>query len=92
MSLMEAYFGVFAILSGYLLPLSLMPGWLRTAADWLPFRFMLAVPVEVVTSRSLGAGGAAELVLAQWIWAAGVLALALTIWRAGVRRFEAVGQ
>jgi ABC-2 type transport system permease protein len=92
MSLMEAYFGVFAILSGYLLPLSLMPDWLRVLADWLPFRFMLAVPVEVITSRSLGAGAAAELVLAQWIWAAGVLALALTIWRAGVRRFEAVGQ
>ena len=92
MSLMEVYFGVFAILSGYLIPLALLPSWLRTLADWLPFRFMLSVPVEILTSRTLGAGRAAELVTAQWIWAGGVLALALALWRAGVKRFEAVGQ
>jgi ABC-2 type transport system permease protein len=91
MSLMEVYFGVFAILSGYLIPLALLPSWLRTATDWLPFRFMLSVPVEIITSRDLGAGGAAQLVAAQWAWALGVLAAALAVWRAGVRRFEAVG-
>jgi viologen exporter family transport system permease protein len=92
MSLMEVYFGVFAIFSGYLIPLPLLPHWLRAASDWLPFRFMLGVPVEILTARGLGAAGALQLVAAQWIWAGGVLVAALGLWRAGVRRFEAVGQ
>lgn len=91
MALMDVYFGVFAILSGYLIPLPLLPAWLANTAAWLPFRFMLSAPVEVITGRGLGAGGAAELVALQWGYAAAVLAGALLLWRAGVRRFEAVG-
>ncbi|MCE9580557.1 MAG: ABC-2 family transporter protein [Deltaproteobacteria bacterium] len=91
MALLDVYFGVFAVLSGYLIPLSMLPSWLPTVARWLPFRFMLSAPVEVITGRELGAGGAAQLVALQWGYAALILALALALWRAGVRRFEAVG-
>jgi ABC-2 type transport system permease protein len=91
MSLMDVYFGVFAIFSGYLIPLALLPSWLRTASDWLPFRFMLSVPIELLTSSTLGPAGALRLVAAQWVWAFAVLAAAMAVWRAGVRRFEAVG-
>lgn len=92
MALMDVYFGVFAVFSGYLIPLTLLPAWLRDASAWLPFRYMLSVPVELLTSRDLSTAAAARLVAAQWIWAAGVLVAAIAIWRAGVRRFEAVGQ
>jgi len=91
MALLEVYFGVFAIFSGYLLPIALLPTWLADASRWLPFRFMLSAPIEILTGRGLGVAGAARLVAEQWAWAAGMLVLALTLWRAGVRRFEAVG-
>ena len=92
MSLMEVYFGVFAIFSGYLIPLALLPWWLRDAAAYLPFRFMLSVPVEIITSRGMGAGEAARLVGLQCAWAAAMLVISMAVWRAGVRRYEAVGQ
>ncbi len=91
MSLMEVYFGVFAIFSGYLIPLPLLPGWLRSLADWLPFRFMLAAPVEILTKPAHSLGDNLLVVGEQVAWASGVLFVALAIWRAGVRRFEAVG-
>ena len=35
------------ILSGYLIPLELLPSWTRAIADALPFRYTLAFPVEI---------------------------------------------
>lgn len=83
------YYAVFALFSGYLLPLPLL-GPVGRVAAWLPFRFMLSAPVELLTQpqphRQL-----AVLLGGQLAWTAILLALALTLWRAGVRRFEAVG-
>jgi len=91
MSIMDVYFGVFAVLSGYLLPLPLLPTWLADIARWAPFRFMLSAPIELVTRPDLDARGALELVGAQAAWAVGMAVIALEVWRRGVRRFEAVG-
>jgi len=89
MSLATFYFGLFQVFSGYLLPLALMPRWIGTLADWMPFKYTLAVPVEMLTPRTHEAVG--TLLAQQTAWAAITLALALGIWRLGVRRFEAVG-
>ncbi|MCX5745461.1 MAG: ABC-2 family transporter protein [Proteobacteria bacterium] len=90
MSLMELYFGLFSLFSGYLLPLDLMPGPLATFAAYAPFRFMLSVPVELLT-KDLATGDALTLLAKQAAWAVGSVAIALLVWRRGVRRFEAVG-
>jgi ABC-2 type transport system permease protein len=91
MALAEIYFGIFMVMSGYLIPLELMPGWLREAAAWLPFRYMLGVPVELLVGRHVELADAARLLAAQWLWAAGMAAIALHTWRRGLRRFEAFG-
>jgi ABC-2 type transport system permease protein len=84
------YFGAYSLLSGYLLPLTLLPGGFRTAAAYLPFRFMQSAPVELMTLR-MSHEHAAFLVGGQLVWALALLGTALVVWRAGVRRFEAVG-
>ena len=84
------YFGMFGLLSGYLMPLDVMPRFIVRIAEYLPFRFMLAAPVEMMT-RSLDADRIAYLLGGQLAWSALLLALALFVWRAGVRKFEAVG-
>jgi ABC-2 type transport system permease protein len=89
-ALANLYFSLYSLFSGYLLPLDLLPGPIATAARWLPFRFTLEVPVEVMT-RPLAARDVLELLGGQLAWFAIVLAVALAVWRAGVRRFESVG-
>lgn len=90
MGIFDVYLGVFAVLSGYLVPLALLPPWAQELAAWAPFRYMLSVPVELLIGRTEGAA-AAWLVAAQWAWAAAASALALLTWRLGLRRYEAYG-
>jgi ABC-2 type transport system permease protein len=90
MALMNLYFGLFSLLSGYLMPLDLMPAWLGRIAAWSPFRFMLSAPVELLV-KPMSHGAAAELVGKQAIWAVALIALAFGVWNRGVKRFEAVG-
>lgn len=91
MGIIEAYFGVFAILSGYLVPLALMPSWVQAIARWLPFRSMLGDPVSIWIGRVPSTSEAARLVAQQWAWAAAIMLLAAWLWRRGVRRYEAYG-
>ena len=86
----EVYLAAFMVLSGYMAPLELFPGWLRGIVDVLPFRYTLAFPVEVATGL-LEPGRAWSDLGVQWLYVAGIGAAALFAWRAGVRRFAAFG-
>jgi ABC-2 type transport system permease protein len=90
MGVLNLYFGLFTLLSGYLMPLPLLPPYVRGVAEWLPFRFMQSVPVELIT-RPMSSCEAGVLVLGQLAWATGLLALSLFVWNRGVKRFESVG-
>jgi ABC-2 type transport system permease protein len=90
MAIANLYFGLFSLFSGYLMPLDLLPRPLAAAASWLPFRFMLSVPVELMI-RAHSRDQLIALIGGQLAWAAAILALALCVWRAGIKRFEAVG-
>jgi ABC-2 type transport system permease protein len=90
MALLSLHFLLFSLFSGYLLPNDLLPGWIAGAAEVLPFRYMLGVPVELMT-RPLPPGELLHLMLGQLAWAAAGLLAALWTWRLGVRHYEAVG-
>ena len=85
----ELWIGVHAIFSGYLIPLEIL-GRVRVLADVLPFRFMLAFPVETLVGL-LSPAQALRLLAAQWLYVVVIGLLALQAWRAGVRRFAAFG-
>jgi ABC-2 type transport system permease protein len=89
-SIFEIWMGLFGVFSGYLVPLDLFPGWLRELARWLPFRYMLAFPVEAVTGRLTRLQVLQELA-AQWGFAALLFLLVHLAWRRGMRRFSSVG-
>ena len=90
MAVMNMYFAVFSLLSGYLLPIELLPSWIAGVAKWSPFRYMLSLPVELMT-REIPRGELALLMALQVGWTVLLVAGALLVWRLGVRRFEAVG-
>jgi ABC-2 type transport system permease protein len=86
----EVWLGLFGVFSGYLLPLELFPRWLEAVARFLPFRYMLAFPAELVVGMTPRAEALRDLGI-QWLFV-GVLALgARLVWRAGIRRFAAYG-
>ena len=90
MGILNLYFAVFTLMSGYLLPIEWLPRRIVGVAEWSPFRFMLSLPIELMT-RELAAETIATLMLVQLAWAIASIAIALWVWRLGVRRFEAVG-
>jgi ABC-2 type transport system permease protein len=90
LAMFNVYMGVFAVLSGYLVPLDLLPGWAQGLAAWAPFRFMLSFPIEILMGMHQPAAALALLGL-QWGYVALVIGLALVVWQAGIRRYEAYG-
>jgi ABC-2 type transport system permease protein len=90
MGIFDVYLGVLSVLSGYLVPIALLPGWLQRIAVHSPFRYMLSLPVEILISR-VGGAEAARLVAIQWGYAAAAVAMAFAVWRTGIRRYEAYG-
>jgi ABC-2 type transport system permease protein len=90
LGLFELWLGVHAIFSGYLIPMEVLPAWLRGAALVLPFRYMLGFPVEALIGLQTVGVAARELAF-QWGYVALFAVLALLVWRRGVRRFAAFG-
>lgn len=86
----QAYSAVLLFLSGRFAPNDLLPTALEAVAWWLPFRWMIAFPVELAIGRVepreafVGVG-------MQGAWLALVLLGLQLGWRRAVRRFSAVG-
>jgi ABC-2 type transport system permease protein len=86
----QAYYVSMLFLSGQVAPLELFPPIVQVIAGVLPFRWMVAFPVETLLGRLsptetlVGLG-------AQLVWIGLALALLRVGWRAGVRRYAAVG-
>jgi ABC-2 type transport system permease protein len=90
MKFMDAWLVFYFVLSGYLIPVDLFPARLRQVVDWLPFRYQIGLPVELMT----GAHRAAEalpLVARQWAWVAVGAAATAVLWRRGLRQYAAYG-
>lgn len=90
MGLFGVWFGLYTVFSGYIAPLAFFPGWARDALWWLPFRAMLATPVELLGGFATPAE-AAPAVLVQLGWTALFAILATVMWRRGLRRYGAFG-
>ncbi len=88
--LFEIVFTAELLLSGRLVPLSLMPEWAQQLAGVLPFKWTFGFPIESLVGRlpeSELLGGLA--MQALWI-AIGSIGVAI-VWRFAVRRYSAVG-
>ncbi|MBU8896205.1 ABC transporter permease [Corallococcus sp. H22C18031201] len=88
--LMEVYLVLFFVCSGYMYPVELFPPGLRTLIDWLPFRYQIGLPTELMTNAH-GTAEALRLLAFQWGWVAVLAVGTMGVWRYGLRRFAAFG-
>jgi viologen exporter family transport system permease protein len=89
-SVFEAWLGISAVLSGYLVPLDLFPQAVQRVALVLPFRFLLSFPVELMLGKP-SRMEALALLGGQWLYVAAALVATNLMWRAGLRRYSAYG-
>lgn len=90
LSVFELWLGIHFILSGYLVPVELLPAAVVEVGRKLPFFYMLGFPVETAVGM-LDQAAALRALGIQWAYVAAMLVAALTIWRLGMRRFVAFG-
>ena len=78
--LMWAQQSVISILSGTLVPLAMMPGWLRVVAEVLPLRGIVSTPLQVYLGKASG-GELAWLLALQAFWLGALWFFADWAWR-----------
>jgi ABC-2 type transport system permease protein len=88
--LADVWLGLFFVFSGYTLPVELFPRRMRYVIDWLPFRYQIGLPVEIMTGAHDRAH-ALVMVGRSVVWVVVLLVLCTITWRRGVKRFAAYG-
>jgi ABC-2 type transport system permease protein len=86
----QIYFALQFFMAGRMAPLDMMPSWLRMLAEWSPFPWMVAFPVELLIGR-LDRDQALEGLMMQTLWLAASFGLLHLVWRRGAKRYSAVG-
>lgn len=90
LSVFELWLGIHFILSGYLVPIELLPDWAQTLTHVLPFWYSLGFPVETAVGL-LDRGQALQALGVQWAYVVALFLGAMLVFRAGLRRFVAFG-
>ena len=89
-SVNDAWFFMYSLASGYLVPLDLFPPLIRDFLWFLPFRYSMSFSVELLMGR-LSMAGILQGIVIQWMWVAALFALNRWVWRRGLRHYSAVG-
>lgn len=86
----ELFFALELILSGRLVPMTLMPEWVQTIAYYLPFQWTFFFPIDALVGQPTPAEMFAGLGM-QVLWiATGTIGVNI-VWHFGIRRFSSVG-
>lgn len=85
----QLYIAAELLLSGRLVPMALMPDWVQTLANFLPFRWTFGFPIEALVanlSTEQLLGGLA----AQLFWIVIGAVLVRVVWHFAIKRYSAV--
>jgi ABC-2 type transport system permease protein len=89
-AVVEAWFLIRSLLSGWIVPLDLFPPAVLQALTALPFRYLLFFPVEIILGRvapaEIGLG-----LLVQYGWAIAFFLGYRFVWQRGLKHYGAVG-
>jgi len=89
-AIFELYFAFELILSGRLVPMTLMPPWVQNISNYLPFKYTFFFPIDAL----VGNMSTSELWIGvgmQILWITIGASLLSLVWRAAIKQFSAVG-
>ena len=81
---------VVELFSGLYFPLQFFPGWLRTVADWLPFKSIHYVPLAI-WSGITAPGEIASSLLTQLVWTAVMVLASRALWSGAMKSLTVQG-
>lgn len=79
------------ITSGVMIPFILLPALLQTLFSYLPFRYIISAPAEILLGQTKG-WAAVNLLGIQLAWAVGLLLLLNYLWKKGLKNYAPPGQ
>jgi ABC-2 type transport system permease protein len=86
----ELFFALELVLSGRLVPMTLMPEWVQNIAFYLPFQWTFFFPIDALVGQPTPTEMFAGLGM-QILWVAiGTVGVNI-VWHFGIRRFSSVG-
>jgi ABC-2 type transport system permease protein len=88
--LTDVFWMLYLLFGGGIAPLELLPEPLRTIAYYLPFRFMMSFPIEIMMGR-LTAPEIWSGMVATALWGVVLFGAYRVLWARGMRRFGAFG-
>lgn len=83
-------FGISAFFSGRIVPLDLLPQWLLTISNYLPFRFMVFVPTAIITGK-MSLTDSLINISEGVLWLAILYLASVIIYKKGVKAYESYG-
>ena len=89
-AIFELYFAFELILSGRLVPMTLMPAWVQNLSNYLPFKYTFFFPIDALVGNMstndlwIGVG-------MQILWITIGASFLSLVWRAAIKQFSAVG-
>ena len=87
----DIFFTAELLLSGRLVPMSLMPDWAQRLADFLPFQWTFGFPIEALDRPAADRPAPRRARDAGSCGSRSARSLVAVVWRLAVRRFSAVG-
>jgi len=89
-ALFQLYITLELLLSGRLVPLTLMPEWVQTLAWFLPFQWTFYFPIQTLVGE-YSDGELLRGLAMQALWTAIGIGVFSLVWRHAIRRYSAVG-
>lgn len=89
-TLNEIWYALSMMLGGIVAPLDLFPSQVQSIANYLPFRYMLSFPVEIVSGR-LSLNDLVQGIASMIFWVLVTFGIYRWLWRKGITQFSAYG-
>ncbi len=84
------FWNIGGLFSGQFIPIDLLPSKLLTIANYLPFKYMVFFPAQIILRKPIM--DIPQNILIQLVWITLFFLAMVIIWKKGISKFEATGQ